>query len=143
MRILAIISAIALLPLFSHAQDAGTVVTNKKIKVIFQLTSSDTLVQKSLTKQLFNFLAAAPKAKLEVVCHNAGISYLQTASTKYSSSIRDLTAKGVDFVACENTMRERKIKREELLKECRTVPAGVVEIALKQDMDWVYIRATQ
>jgi intracellular sulfur oxidation DsrE/DsrF family protein len=38
-------------------------------------------------------------------------------------------------------MRERKIKREELVSECRTVPSGVVEVVLKQHKGWAYIKA--
>jgi len=123
-----------------QAQSEPGVVTKKKLKVVFHLTSGDTLLQKGMVKQLNNFLVAAPNAKIEVVCHNNGISFLQTAVSKQTEKIRDLKARGIDFVACENTMRERKIKREELVGECRTVPAGVVEVVLKQDMGWNYIR---
>jgi uncharacterized protein len=47
----------------------------------------------------------------------------------------------VDFVACENAMREHKIKREDLVTDCRTVPSGVVEVVLKQDKGWAYLKA--
>lgn len=122
-------------------QEAATIVTQKKLKVVFQLTTSDTLAQKALVKQCLNFLAAAPKAKIEIVCHNNGITFLQSATTKQGEKIKELAGRGVDFVACENTMRERKIKREELVATCRTVPAGVVEVVLKQDKGWAYIKA--
>jgi intracellular sulfur oxidation DsrE/DsrF family protein len=125
----------------SAQTNASSIVTNKKLKVVFHLTTGDTLAHKALSKQLSNFLTAAPNSSLEVVCHNNGISYLQTALTKHGDKIRELKSKGVDFVACENTMRERKIKREELVGECRTVPAGVVEVVLKQDKGWSYIKA--
>ena len=124
-----------------QAQTEGPVVTTKKLKVVFHLTTADTLAQKALVKQLGNFLHAAPKARLEVVCHNNGIVFLQTAATKHAGKISELKALGVDFVACENTMRERKIKREELVSQCRTVPAGVVEVVMKQDAGWAYIKA--
>jgi intracellular sulfur oxidation DsrE/DsrF family protein len=124
----------------SAQSESPVVVTKDKLRVVFQLTSNDTLLQKSLVKQLHNFLVAAPNARLEVVCHNNGISFLQTAITKQADKIKDLKARGVDFVACENTLRERKIKRTELVNECRTVPAGVVEIVLKQKKGWAYIK---
>lgn len=142
MKNLAFLILALALPALASAQSTGArVVTHKKLKVVFQLTSSDTLVQKGLIKQLNNFLDAAPNARLEVVCHNNGITLLQTSATKQADNIRALKARGVDFVACENTMRDRKITRAELLPECRTVPAGVVELALKQEADWQYIRA--
>ena len=127
------------LPLFATAQNQS--VDKKKHKVVFQLTSSDTLVHKALIKQIRNVQAAAPNTKIEVVCHNNGITFLQTATTKHAAQIREFSARGVDFVACENTMRDRKVKREELLGECRTVPAGVVEIMLKQEKKWSYLKA--
>lgn len=124
-----------------QAQNEQPVVTKEKIRVVFQLTTNDTLAQKSLVKQLNNFLAAAPNAKLEVVCHNNGISFLQAAVSKQAAGIEALKAKGVDFVACANTLRERKIKPEELLPTCRITPSGVVEVALKQQKGWSYIKA--
>lgn len=124
-----------------QAQSDAPVVTNKKLKVVFHLTTADTLAHKALVKQLGNFLHAAPKARIEVVCHNNGIGFLQSAVTKQAAKIGELKNMGVDFVACENTMRERKIKREELVAQCRTVPAGVVEVVMKQEAGWAYIKA--
>jgi uncharacterized protein len=128
-------------PAFAYSQNEATVVTTKKLKVVFQLTTNDTLAQKALVKQIHNVLTAAPNTKIEVVCHNNGITFLQTATTQQASKIKDLNIKGVDFVACENTMRDRKIKREELIAECRTVPSGVVELIMKQDKGWAYLKA--
>jgi intracellular sulfur oxidation DsrE/DsrF family protein len=135
-NILLLFFALAL-PLFATAQS----VDKKKHKVVFQLTSSDTLVHKALIKQIRNVQAAAPNTKIEVVCHNNGITFLQTAVSKQTAGVQELKKNGVDFVACENTMRERKIAREELAAECRTVPAGLVEIIDKQEKGWAYVKA--
>jgi uncharacterized protein len=125
------------------AQIANTpvVVTTKKLKVVFQLTTADTLAHKALVRQCTNFLNAAPNAKIEVVCHSNGITFLENAVTKQGAKIRELKAQGIDFAACENTMRERKIKPEALVQECRIVPSGVVEVVLKQEKGWSYIKA--
>ncbi len=113
----------------------------KKYKIVFQLTSNDTLVHKALVKQLNNALAEAPNTKLEVVCHNNGITFLQNATSKQSKAITALKAKGVDFAACENTMKERKIEKTDIVTEARFVPAGIIEIADKQSKKWAYIKA--
>lgn len=127
------------LPLVSTAQSQS--VDKKKHKVVIQLTSNDTLVHKALIKQIRNVQAAAPNTKIEVVCHNNGITFLQTAVSKQCTAIEECKQSGVDFVACENTMRERKITREELVAACRTVPAGLVEIIDKQEKGWAYVKA--
>ncbi len=121
--------------------NAPKIATTKKLKVVFHLTSSDTLVHKAVVKQLNNFLVAAPNAKIEVVCHNNGIEFLTSAKTKHSVMITELKSKGITFAACENTMRERKIKKEEIVSEAFFVPSGVVEVALKQSEKWSYIKA--
>jgi uncharacterized protein len=127
--------------LTSFASQAQTSVSTKKHKVVFQLTSADTITHKNLVRQLENLKAAAPNAKVEVVCHNDGIQFLRTAATKQSEKISELSQAGIDFVACENTMKQRKISREELTASCRTVQAGILEIMMKQEKKWSYIKA--
>lgn len=128
-----------LLPLLSTAQNQS--VDKKKHKVVIQLTNGDTLVHKGLVKQLRNIQRAAPNTKIEVVCHNEGISFLHSAKSKQLAAITELKNTGVDFVACENTMRDRNISRADLVAECRTVPAGMVEIINKQEKGWAYVKA--
>jgi uncharacterized protein len=114
--------------------DTPRVATTKALKIVFQLTSSDTLVQKALVKQLNNALTAAPNAKIEVVCHNNGIEFLTTAKTLFAKNITDLKAKGIAFAAC-------KLSKTDVLPEAFFVPAGIIEIALKQDEGWSYLKA--
>lgn len=124
-----------------QAQNQSEVMSLANHKIVFQLTSDDTLVHKALIKQIRNILKAAPNASVEVVGHNKGITLLQTSMTKNAADVTELKSRGVDFVACENSMRERKIKKEDLLSESRTVPAGIIEIVMKQEQGWSYIKA--
>ncbi len=112
-----------------------------KYKIVFQLTSNDTLVHKALVRQLRNALNEAPNSKLEVVCHSNGITFLQNAKTKQADAIKELKAQGVEFAACKNTMKERKIEVSEILSEAIFVPAGIIEVADKQRKHWAYIKA--
>lgn len=131
---------VAVFPNLTHAQDAPVVVSTKKHKVVIQLASGDPEVYKAMFKQFQNFLNAAPNAKIEVVCHNNGLSFLKK-SNDFAEQIQEYAAKGIDFVACENTMKQRNVKRAELVDSCRTVPAGLVEVVLKQEKGWSYIKA--
>lgn len=124
-----------------RAQNESQVMSLANHKIVFQLASDDTLVHKALMKQLTNIFKAAPNASVEVVCHNNGIKLLHAAHTQQAAKIKELKSRGVDFVACENTMRERKIKKEDLLPDIRTVPAGIIEIVMKQEQGWSYIKA--
>ena len=116
-------------------------VKDKAYKIVFQLTSSDTSVQKALIKQVGNALTAAPKSSIEVVCHSNGITMLQTAKTISADGIKALKAKGVVFAACENTLRERKIDKSEMVGEAVFVPSGVIEVVDKETSGWAYLKA--
>ncbi|MFM9948876.1 MAG: DsrE family protein [Saprospiraceae bacterium] len=132
---------ISFLSISSVFGQGATAVDNTPYKIVFQLTSGDTAVHRALTKQLHNALTAAPKSQIEVVCHNQGIYFLVSSKTLQAEKIRELKGKGVVFAACENTMRERKIKKDELVPETITVPAGIIEIVKKQRKHWAYIKA--
>jgi intracellular sulfur oxidation DsrE/DsrF family protein len=116
-------------------------VDNTPYKIVIQLTSGDTAVHRGLIKQINNALTAAPKSRIEVVCHNNGLFFLVSAKTYQSEAIQKLKTKGVAFMACENSMRSHKVKREELLPEANTVPSGVIEIVKKQGKRWAYLKA--
>lgn len=139
-KLLALLLLAGIFAAAAHAQTAPAV-DKKKHKIVFQLTSSDTLVQKSLVKQLANALDAAPNSKIEVVCHNNGIVFLQKDKTAQAAKIKELAGRGIVFVACRNTLRERKIADAELVPEAGFVPAGIIEIADKQEKGWAYLKA--
>jgi uncharacterized protein len=123
------------------AAEAPKVVSTKAHKLIFQLTSNDTLVHKAMLKQIVNALNAAPNSKIEVVCHNNGIEMITSVKTKVAKNIADLKAKGVIFAACENTMRDRKLEKTDMVSEAIFVPSGIIEIVLKQEKRWSYFKA--
>ncbi len=124
-----------------NAQQDAPILDKKQHKVVIQLTSNDTSVHKAVVRQIANILEAAPNSKIEVVCHSNGISFLLTAQTKQAAKIADLSSKGVEFKACQNTMRERKLQPEELVPQSGFVPSGVMEVIKKQEKHWAYLRA--
>ncbi|MBK9103160.1 MAG: DsrE family protein [Saprospiraceae bacterium] len=126
-----------------NAQNESTDVDLAQHKIVFQLTSADTNVHKMLVRQLGNVLAAAPNSTVEVVCHGPGIAMLTTKQTIVQPKIIELKGKGIQFVVCENTMRERKVTKEEIIPEAGFVKAGIIEIVKKQEEGWSYIRAGQ
>ncbi len=122
----------------------GSVVAQKKSnkhRVVIQLTSEDTLVHKSLIKQLNNILTAAPDTKIEVVCHGPGINILIIDKTIVQDKIQQMKKKGVIFIACENTLKERNIAKEKIIPEAGFVPSALVEIITKQEEGWSYIKS--
>lgn len=110
-------------------------------KIIFQITTEDTLAQKALMKQLNNILTLAPDTKLEVVCHGPGLNMLVSGKTIVQDKVQQMKKKGVEFVACEFSMSERNIPKDKIIPEAGFVKGGIIEIVTKQEEGWSYIKS--
>ena len=67
---------------------------------------------------------------------------VMTEKTTFAKELQNFVEKeGIKMVVCENTMKQKKIKKEQLLPFMQTVPMGIGEIVLKQEQGWSYIKA--
>lgn|SRR5690606_4712468 len=117
------------------------VMDEKEHKVIMQVTQADSAQQLVVVGQISNILKALPNAKIEVVCHSQGINLLVASQSKAVKHVKELIERGVVFAACENTMERKQIMKEDLLPGVTTVPSGMAELVLKQEMGWIYVKA--
>lgn len=120
----------------SFAQDSA-----RQHRIIMQLTSGDTLVQKGLMRQLKNMKEAAPSMQLEVVCHGPGMDLLMSDRSIVQPKITEFAGKGIVFLACENTIKERNLDRTKVIAEAGYVKAGIIHIVERQEDGWSYIKA--
>jgi intracellular sulfur oxidation DsrE/DsrF family protein len=110
-------------------------------KIVFQLSTEDTLAHKALMKQLNNITTVAPDTKIEVVCHGPGLNMLISSKTTVLLKIRELVKKDIQFVACEFSMKERNVDKTAIVQESGFVKAGIIEIVEKQEAGWSYIKS--
>ena len=123
------------------AQSAnGQAASYQGLKIVFQLTSADTVIHQTLMSQLKNYYSVAPDTKFEVVCHGGGLNMLLKKTCIIQDQIKMYADKGVSFVACEFAMKKRNVTKEELVDGAGTVISGVLEIAKKQQEGWSYIK---
>jgi intracellular sulfur oxidation DsrE/DsrF family protein len=127
--------------LFLSSIAFAQIVTDKEHKIIFQLTDGHLETQKKFLRQINNVLEAAPNAKIEVVTHGMGVDLLRKDDNELKNEISELKSQGVDFVICENTLKQRQLKKEIFLPEARFVPSAIIELVLKQEEGWIYIKA--
>ncbi len=113
----------------------------KEHKIVFQLTTSDTLSHKALMKQLKNIKSVAPNTKIEVVCHGPGLEMLQSNKTTVLKGIQEAKKNGVEFQACEFSLKERKVEKSSIISEAGFVPAGIIYIVEKQEQGYSYIKS--
>jgi intracellular sulfur oxidation DsrE/DsrF family protein len=127
----------------ASGQNESAVVDTKEHKLVMQCMRADSVEQDIVLSQVSNILAAWPKAKIEVVCHGGGLDLLVTSKAKFAQRLADLSRQGVVFAACNNSMKRRKVKKEDLVQSATVVPSAMVELASKQEQNWSYVKAGQ
>lgn len=125
----------------STASSSEVSIEKKTSRVVFQLSTPDTAAYRALTRQLNNLLEGLPKAQIEVVVHNKGIAMLHKDKSNVAPELEGLKTKGVQFVVCEQTMKQQKLQKSDILPMAGFVPRGLVEIITKQEQGWSYIKA--
>lgn len=111
-------------------------------RIVMQLSSNDTLVWKGLMNNLKHLKAGwGDSVLIEVVAHGPGLDFLTKGKTTQQEKISHFKKMGIIFIACENTMIERKIPKESIIAEAAFVRMGIGEIVRKQEQGWSYIKA--
>jgi intracellular sulfur oxidation DsrE/DsrF family protein len=77
-------------------------------------------------------------SQVEVVFFGDGINMLRK-TTGYAGQLKRLADSGVIIAACQNAMRSRNLKTEDLVPFATQVDAGVAELARKQEASLAYI----
>lgn len=111
-------------------------------QIVIQLNTADTAAYSSTLGNIKNLQKIWPNdLKIEVVVHGKAIDFLVKDKTFFAADIANLTKEGIIFSACENTMRKHHIEKSALLTDAGTVPSGVAELILKQELGWAYLKA--
>ncbi|SEW07517.1 DsrE family protein [Chitinophaga arvensicola] len=112
-----------------------------KYRAIYQLNSDDDKVIRNTLRNIKNALEdprLQGKVTIELVAHGGGVTAYKK-DQPYESLLQELQDKGVLLVECENTLRERKISKEELFPFIHYTPSGNGELIIKQKEGWSYI----
>ncbi|SMB91716.1 hypothetical protein SAMN00017405_2236 [Desulfonispora thiosulfatigenes DSM 11270] len=111
----------------------------KKYKALFHVDEKEKIML--VLKNMANLLNDLGEDEVEValVGNSEGIA-LMYQSSEYKEKVEALYKKGISFAACANTMKEKKLNKEDLLEFAYIVPSGVGEIVKKQAQGYFYIR---
>ncbi len=110
-------------------------------KVIFQVSDSDPAKWNLALNNARNVQQdlGAKNVDIEIVAYGPGIGMLKLESP-VGNRVGEAIASGVAVVACENTMQNQKLTRQDMLSRIGYVKAGVVELMQKQREGYAYIR---
>ena len=113
-------------------------------KVVFDLTSKDTLDQKNMVRWLKEISESNPEAKMEVVMYAKGLEMVVKDKSYVTEDITRLSAnKNITFSVCAVAMKNNSITSDQLLPGINVVPDGIYEIIRKQREGWGYIKAAR
>ena len=136
MTIVKLFSILSLLLTFqaSLAQDSN-------YKVVFDMTSSDSVNQQALIRQLGFIRNSSPNSKLEVVIYGQGLDLAIKGKSPQEEAVKHLvTDEGVSFKVCGVTMKRYNYDKSQLLPGVEIVDDGIFEIISKQHEGWGYIK---
>jgi uncharacterized protein len=115
------------------------------VKVVYHMNEGVDHAPQML-RNIRNHLNADPKAKIVVVAHAAGINFLlrdakDANGNPFEVTVQDLVSRGVEFRACEYTLKSRNIDPKNVIEEAKLVPSGVAEVARLQAQEgFVYLK---
>jgi uncharacterized protein len=112
-----------------------------KAKLIIQVSDNDTgkwNLALNNAKNIQNDLGKV-NVDLQIIAYGPGIGMLKIES-EVGNRIDEAVKSGVQVLACQNTMRNQKLSKEDMLDSVGYVPAGVVAIMQKQHQGYAYLR---
>ena len=115
---------------------------NNHQKIVFDFVKSDTADFRTMVAQIKNILKEDPGTAIEVVCYGPGLMMLVSDKTNVSKEMEELQkSPTVSFAACANTMRRFKVEKSQLVPFAKIVPVATLELAIRQQEGWSYIKA--
>jgi intracellular sulfur oxidation DsrE/DsrF family protein len=113
----------------------------KPVKIVFDVTSADSLTHQVVMRHVSLMSAAYPQSTFEVVVYGAAMPMFVKGKSTVGKAIQKLESNhNVSFKVCEQTMARYKVDKSQLVANVGTVPDGILEIVTKQSEGWGYIK---
>lgn len=120
---------------------SGAKATKSHYKVLYILNNGEDKRISATLRNINNALEdprLIGKLEVELIVFGDGVAVFKKDG-KYQKELITLTSKGVLLAQCENTLRERKIKKDELFEFIHFVPSGNGEVIIRQQQGWSVI----
>ena len=120
----------------------GAKATKKMYHVIYQLDNNDPKIIEKALRNINNALndeRLAGKIEIELISFGGGTDAYMKGS-KYEDDLKSLVQKGVIVSQCNNTLKEKKISRDQLYDFIAIVPSGNGELIIRQAEGWSVIK---
>ena len=119
----------------------GATAKLKHYDALYILNSNDDKKIKGTLRNIDNALEDVRlkgKLHVELIAFGDGVAvYMKSGA--YEQTLKDLKAKGVFLAQCSNTIKERKIDKNDLFPFVSYVPSGNGEIIIRQYQGWAVV----
>ena len=133
----------AFAPAVSYAQSAAKPAMQKseRYKVVLQVSDSDPAKWNLALNNARNIQEDLGKANvdIEIVAYGPGLPMLK-GDSKVAARLAQALDDNIGLMACENTLRNTKVGKDDLYGGISSVDAGVVHIMKRQREGWAYVR---
>jgi uncharacterized protein len=110
-------------------------------RVVFDLTSRDSLEQKAVLRWLKEVSTSSPDAQMEVVMYAKGFDLVMPERSAYIADVKEaMKNPNVAFKVCAIALKNNNVDKSQLLPGVQTVPDGIHELVMKQQDHWGYIK---
>jgi len=110
-------------------------------RVVFDLTSRDSLEQKAVLRWIREIGTSSPDAQMEVVMYAKGFELVMPERSAYIAEVKEaMKSFHVTFIVCAIALKNNNVAKSQLIPEVQTVPDGIYEIVSKQQDHWGYIK---
>ncbi|GAC1427733.1 MAG: hypothetical protein NVS1B13_24090 [Flavisolibacter sp.] len=119
----------------------GAVANLKSYKALYILDQSDDKKMKMVIRNINNAMddpRLKGKLQVELVAFGDGVDIFKK-SNHLDTMLLGLQKRGVILAQCENTIRERKISKDDLWQFISYVPSGNGEIIIRQLQGWATV----
>ena len=110
-------------------------------RVLFDLTSRDTLEQKAVLRWLNEVGTSSPNAQMEVVMYAKGFELVMPDRSAFAAQVKEaMKNPNVSFKVCAIALKNNNVDKSQLLPGVQVVPDGIRELVMKQQENWGYIK---
>jgi intracellular sulfur oxidation DsrE/DsrF family protein len=114
---------------------------DKSYRIVFDLTSRDTLDQKAVMRWVGEISKSNPEAQLEVVMYGKGFELVMPEKSAFMTELNSaMKNPNVSFKVCQAALKNNNVDKNRILADAHTVPDGIYEILMKQREGWGYIK---
>lgn len=79
--------------------------------------------------------------KIVVLVNGPAVKFFRRTGTEFAEDIAQLLChKEISFVLCNHALEKNNMTLEDVVKGCRTVPAGIVELVRLQEAGYSYVK---